>query len=292
MFGPAGVTIGHSTDDPNQTGCSVILFDRSVPCVVDVRGGAPGTRETDLLQPGRLVQQVDAIVLSGGSAFGLATADGVMRYLREQRRGFPTAAGPVPIVPAAVLYDLAVGNPVPPTQEMGYVACVEAVPIERAHWGAVGAGRGATTDKITGVPLPGGIGYGTVAFAKGNITAIAAVNALGVAVGKGDHQEWQRRFLDHPVKAPVGENTTLVVVLVDAAIDHDGLRQIAVSAHDGMARAINPCHTPFDGDLVFVAALRDTHGARVHDATSCVATEMAVESAIRHAITTARSSPL
>ena len=116
---PIDVTIGHATDDDAQTGCTVLLFSVPALCAVDVRGGAPGTRETDVLQPGNLVQRADAILLTGGSAFGLAAADGVMSYLREQGRGFPTSAGPVPIVPAAEIFDLGVGNPVAPTMEMG-----------------------------------------------------------------------------------------------------------------------------------------------------------------------------
>ncbi len=286
---PAQVSLGHATDDVNLTGCTVVLLDSAVPCVVDVRGGGPGTRETDLLAPGRLVQRVDAIMLSGGSAFGLVTADGAMQYLLERNRGVPTAGGPVPIVPAAVIFDLAQGNPVRPTAEMGYVACASAGPIVDARWGAVGAGRGATTDKITGTPLPGGIGVGRETLAGGEIISVAVVNPLGVAGVEGDHRDIQRRQLAQPIDAPVGENTTLVVVLVDAPLGHDALRQIAVSAHDGMARAIVPCHTPFDGDLVFVAGLQEAPAVRVDNVSWCLATEIAVEAAIRHAITAARS---
>jgi L-aminopeptidase/D-esterase-like protein len=290
MSGPARVSVGHATDEINQTGCTVVMFDRAVPCVVDVRGGAPGTRETDLLRPGKLVQQADAIVLSGGSAFGLATADGVMTYLREQERGFPTAASPVPIVPAAILYDLATGHPVAPTATMGYVACLSAEPIERAQWGAVGAGRGTTTDKITGTPLPGGIGIGSADVPGGTVIAITAVNAFGIAGFEGNPRPVQQELLSHGAEASVGESTTLVVVLVDAPVHHDHLHQIAVSAHDGMTRAVVPCHTPFDGDLVFAVALGKDASRRFHDASLCIATEMAVEDAIRHAITVSRSS--
>ncbi|MGH2548146.1 MAG: P1 family peptidase, partial [Thermomicrobiales bacterium] len=256
---PISVTIGHATDEINRTGCTVIRFSEPAPCVVDVRGGAPGTRETDLLAPGKRVQRVDALVLSGGSAFGLATADGVMRRLKEEGRGFPTVAGPVPIVPTAVIYDLAIGNPVPPAPEMGYEAATSLDSIRDADWGAIGAGTGATFDKLVGNPQRGGIGSATIAYEGGSITAIAVVNAVG-AIGADftsvERRERQQALLHPSTHARTGENTTLVVVLVDGNVDHDGLHQVAVSAHDGMARAIVPCHTPFDGDLVFAATLR------------------------------------
>jgi L-aminopeptidase/D-esterase-like protein len=283
---PISISIGHATDEINRTGCTVIRFSEPAPCVVDVRGGAPGTRETDLLAPGKRVQRVDALVLSGGSAFGLATADGVMRRLNEEGRGFPTIAGPVPIVPAAVIYDLAVGNPVPPTPEMGYEAASSVLPLQDAVWGAIGAGTGATIDKLGGNPRRGGIGAATVTYADGSITAIAVVNAVG-AIGADfspkERRERQRDILQPSARAKAGENTTLVVVLVDGDVNHDGLHQIAVSAHDGMTRAIIPCHTPFDGDLVFAAALRpDAIGAPI-SIQCCVAVELAVEQAIVNA---------
>src|SRR4051794_17662028 len=174
------VSVGHATDDANQTGCTVILFSRPALCAIDVRGGAPGTRETDLLAPGSLVQRVDAILLTGGSAFGLSAADGVMSYLRDQGRGFPTSAGPVPIVPAAVIFDLGIGNPVAPDASMGYAACERAMTVDEADWGSVGAGRGAAVANITGNPIPGGIGWSRLPFAGGSVTAIAVVNALGI----------------------------------------------------------------------------------------------------------------
>ncbi|CAN5493642.1 P1 family peptidase [soil metagenome] len=283
---PISVTIGHATDQINRTGCTVIRFSEPARCVVDVRGGAPGTRETDLLAPGKRVQRVDALVLSGGSAFGLATADGVMRRLKEEGRGFPTIAGPVPIVPAAVIYDLAVGNPIPPTPEMGYEAASSVLSIHDADWGPIGAGTGATIDKLGGNPRQGGIGSATIAFEGGSITAIAVVNAVG-AIGADlspdERRERQRAILHPSTGAKSGENTTLVVVLVDGAVDHDGLHQIAVSAHDGMTRAIVPCHTPFDGDLVFAATLRPDTVHTPISIQSCVAVEIAVEQAIVNA---------
>ena len=288
----ANVTIGHATNHEASTGCSVIVFDRSVACVADVRGGAPGTRETDLLAPGRLVQRVDAIVLTGGSAFGLAVADGVMTELRARGSGFQTPFATVPIVPAAVIFDLGVGQPVPPTPEMGAEAVRSAVPIDRAEWGAIGAGRGATTDKMTGEPKAGGIGPETVAVAGGSVTAIAVTNPAGVIRLDQDSGAIQRRLLERfPTPTP-GENTTLVTVFTDLPVSRDGLHRMAVAAHDGMARAIVPCHTISDGDIVFAAALNESADAPPLSPAVSIATEMAVEAAIRHAVELARVNVL
>lgn len=280
------VTVGHATDEINRTGCTVIRFSEPAPCVVDIRGGSPGTRETDLLAPGRRVQRVDALVLTGGSAFGLATADGAMRRLQEEGHGFPTPAGPVPIVPAAVIFDLGTGNPVPPTADMGYHATETAVLIPAASWGSIGAGTGATFDKLRGEPRRGGIGLSTILYGSSSVTAIAVVNAVG-AIGSSlnleDRRPLQRALLSPAISARPKENTTLVVVLVDDEVDHNSLHQAAVSAHDGMARAIIPCHTPFDGDLVFAASLRPNSVNTPISLQCCVAVEMAVEQAIVNA---------
>lgn len=277
------VSIGHATDQANRTGCTVIRFSEPAPCVVDVRGGAPGTRETDLLAPGKLVQRVDAIVLTGGSAFGLVTADGVMSRLREEGRGFRTTAGPVPIVPAAVIFDLTVGHPVPPTPEMGYQAAANPVAIEEATRGLVGAGTGASIDKLRGDPKPGGIGIASISYGRARVTAIAVVNALGAvdpALEPDARRSLQASIASMPIEPRSRENTTLVAILVDDEIDRNGLHQVAVSAHDGMARAIVPCHTPFDGDLVFAASLRPDSSAEPVSVQCCVAVELAVEQAI------------
>lgn len=281
------VTIGHTTDTSNRTGCSVIRFSEPAPCVADVRGGAPGTRETDLLAPGRLVQRVDAILLTGGSAFGLAAADGVMQRLREEGRGFPTAAGPVPIVPGAVIFDLTLGNPVPPNAEMGYQAAASQTTLIDAAWGVVGVGTGATVAKTSGHAIPGGIGYAEVSYDGGRVHAIAVVNALGApaaTLAAQNRQEMQEQLLQSTLAPRVGENTTLIAVLIDDDIDHDALHQIAVSAHDGLARAIVPAHTPFDGDIVFSASLRPHAVLKRVSLQSCVATELAVERAIANAL--------
>ncbi len=285
------VTVGHATDEENQTGCTVILFSQPALCAVDVRGGAPGTRETDLLQPGSLVQRVDAILLTGGSAFGLSAADGVMSYLSDQGRGFPTSVGPVPIVPAAVIFDLGIGNPIAPDASMGYVACEQATQIDAARWGSIGAGRGATVANITGKAIPGGIGMHRTTFENGSVTAIAVVNALGVVLKEPVSFLEEDPRLHLPSTAGTGnsrENTTLVVLLIDAPAGKDALIQSAISAHDGMARAIVPCHTPFDGDLVFSVALQPQSTTDRASLALCIAAELATESAIRNAVWSAK----
>ena len=282
-----GVRLGHWTDDGAATGCTVIRFDAPARCVVDVRGGAPATRETALLAPGRLVRQVDAILLTGGSAFGLAAADGVMRALREDGRGVATSGGPVPIVPAAAIFDLVAGPPRHPDAEAGYAAVRAVTELSTARWGAIGAGRGATIDKITGTPRPGGIGLGVATWAEGWVRAIAVVNALGV-VTTTEHPfldpDPRLALLAPGTPTPDSGNTTLVVLLIDAPIAEDDLVRSAISAHDGMARAIVPCHTVFDGDIVFATALRPLAPRRAPTLALAAASELAVERAIRAAV--------
>jgi L-aminopeptidase/D-esterase-like protein len=285
---PADARIGHATNYEAVTGCSVILFDQAVACVADVRGGAPGTRETDLLAPGKLVQRVDAIVLTGGSAFGLRVADGVMAELKERGRGFETPFGSVPIVPAAVIFDLGVGAPIAPTAEMGRAAMRSAVPLDRADWGAIGAGRGATTDKLTGIPLPGGIGYARIDVPGGSVSAVSVTNAVGIVRLDQEASAIQRQLLAAIAPSNPGENTTLVVVMTDLPLDRDALYRLAISAHDGMTRAIVPCHTVSDGDVVFAVALNEVPGSPPISPALSIAAEIAVESSIRNAVIAAR----
>jgi len=290
---PIGVAAGHWTDHDAMTGCTVVLFDRPAPAVVDVRGGAPGTRETDVLAPGRLVRHVDAILLTGGSAFGLAAADGVMRYLQEQGRGVATSAGPVPIVPAAVIYDLAVGHPTAPDAESGRAACVAAGPTAALDRGRNGVGCGATTRKIyAGEPQRGGFGVATIDWPGGLVTALVVVNAVGTVVdpntgrgvldGEGDRRA---RLLESVANSGEGQATTLGVVLVSAPVDEACLTRSAVAAHDAFARAIRPCHTIFDGDLVFAAGLVAGFPSPIEVARVATATELAMERAIIDAVT-------
>ena len=278
------VRIGHWTDQENLTGCTVVVFPESVLTAVDSRGGAPGTRETDVLGPANLVRRADAILLTGGSAFGLAAADGVMQALREQRRGFPTAAGPVPIVPAAVLFDLANGAAVWPDAAAGRAAVSSAVPVAEVESGAVGAGTGATIDKIAGAPKPGGLGIGTVTVGSGSVTAIIAVNSAGVVNGTDPRPALLANTNLAQSSIGLHENTTIGVVIIDGVADSVALARCAIAAHDGMARMIVPCHTIFDGDTVFVTVLQEGPTDPRQTLLLSIATELAVERAIRAAV--------
>jgi len=285
-----GFRVGHWTHPSGTTGCSVVIPDERSIAVVDVRGGAPGTRETSLLEEGRLVQRIDAILLTGGSAFGLAAADGVMRWLREQGRGFPTASIPVPIVSAAVLFDLRGQHPDWPGAEAGYSAATAA---SEDNWssGRIGAGAGATVGKIAAPEgTPSGIGVAHITTAAGTIAALIAVNAVGEIAGADDHT---RR--DGPTGEEIilggsdtqlrpGENTTIGVVVVDAAVGRDDLVRIAVAAHDGLARAIHPAHTLFDGDTFFVLGREEGHLPSHSGMQLAVATQHAVMAAILNSV--------
>ncbi len=292
-----GVSAGHWTDAAAQTGCTVLLFDRPVLAAVDVRGAAPGTRETDLLRADRLVRRVDALLLTGGSAFGLAAADGVVRFLTERGRGFPTPTGPVPIVPAAVIYDLAVGSATAPTAADGYAACQAAGPLSALSRGRVGAGSGATAGKIRPeLTQPGGVGVSQVSWEDGSVTAVVVVNAFGEIVGSPlmpppgrDVEQTTDPRLDviasGGVRGTLGATTTLGIILVDAPSDHATLTRSAAAAHDGFARVIRPCHTLFDGDLVFAATIREGSPTTTASLRISLAAEVAVEQAILDAVT-------
>ncbi|HET8523152.1 MAG TPA: P1 family peptidase [Thermomicrobiales bacterium] len=284
---------GHDTNRDAQTGCTVLLCDRPALAVADVRGGAPGTRETDLLAPGRLVRRVDGILLTGGSAFGLAAADGVMRYLAERNRGVKTGTRPVPIVPSAVIYDLGVGAPIAPDASSGRTACERAGPIDQLARGQVGVGTGATTDKIDGPDgmQRGGFGIGSWSWSEGTVTALAVVNAFGRVMRSGAREAsrddplpglFERTWPDHDGR----ESTTLAIILVDAPVDYSTLVLCSIAAHDAFARMIRPCHTIFDGDAAFAVALREASnvppGAALKMAAAAV---LAVERAILDAVT-------
>jgi L-aminopeptidase/D-esterase-like protein len=265
------ILVGHATDAENRTGCTVILCPEGATAGVAVRGGAPGTRETDLLQPGNLVQQVQAILLTGGSAFGLSAADGVMRWLYERGLGFPTAVVNVPIVPAAVLFDLGVGAVAWPDAAQGYAAC-EAAQQSALAWGRVGAGTGATVGKLLGIAAasPGGIGMASLTLPDGVVVAaIVAVNALGHVVdphsgrivagprlADGALADSVDLLLRGPAPAApaIGENTTIGCVITTARLDKAGCARVASIAHDGLARTIRPVHTQADGDTLFALA--------------------------------------
>jgi L-aminopeptidase/D-esterase-like protein len=268
----AGVRVGHAGDAKLGSGTTAIVFDRPTIASVDIRGGGPGTRETALLDPEQTVEGIDAIIISGGSAFGLDAASGAQAYLREQGRGFAVGPARVPIVPAAILFDLlGAGDKnwgrYPPYRELGYDATKSAA--ADFALGSVGAGTGATT-----VNLKGGIGSASAKTKNGiTVGAIAAVNAAGsVVVGDGP-QFWAAPFeigkefggRGFPASLPAGaldlrskggpmQNTTLAVIATDALLTKAQAKRLAVMAQTGMARAIYPVHTPLDGDVVFAAA--------------------------------------
>lgn len=287
-----GLRIGHWTDRESRTGCTVLLFDRAVLAAAEVRGAAPGTRELALLEPGRLVQHIDAFVLAGGSAFGLATADGVMAWLREHKRGVPTAAMPVPIVPAAVIYDLVAGKPVHPTTASGFAAVEAAVPLTEAEWGVVGAGTGARVDKLGGMGRQAGIAAGQVLLGGESVTAVAVLNALGT-VGVRSLKDRIAALATSTQPPPsLGTQTTLIAVVVDAICDHDTLIRCCVAAHDALARTVWPAHTLFDGDLALAATLREGKRPPPEQALRLtMATELAVEQALQQAAVAPDTSP-
>ena len=254
-----GIRVGHWTDREAGTGCTVVLCEQGATAGVDVRGAAPGTRETDLLRPGSLVERVHAVLLSGGSAFGLDAAGGVMRYLEERGVGFPTPAGPVPIVPAAVLFDLGVGRAdVRPDAAAGYAACLAA--STTVAEGSLGAGTGATVAKGAGLAgaVKGGIGTASRVLPGGAVlAALVAVNAVGSV-----HDPATGAVLASPRAAGGGDplvfagaNTTLAVVATTAPLDVAAASRLASVAHDGLALAIRPAHTVYDGDTVFALSL-------------------------------------
>ena len=269
----SGLKVGHWTALEAGTGCTVILCPPGGAVAgVDVRGGAPGTRETDLLRPECTVERIHAILLGGGSAFGLAAADGVMRWLEEQGIGYDVGIARVPIVPAAILFDLPIVRPdVRPTAASGYAAC-QAAQTGPVTQGNVGAGTGASVGKVRGLrcACKGGLGSASVQTADGLIVAaLAVVNAFGnvhdpatgkVIVGARDLDATGafRGFLD-PVEAMasaarpdfVNANTTLAVIATNGRLSKSEVTKVAQMAHDGMARAIRPVHSGIDGDVVF-----------------------------------------
>jgi len=264
-----GIKVGHYSDREAATGCTVILCEQGAVAGVDVRGSAPGTRETDPLRPMSLVGKAHAILLSGGSAFGLDAAAGVMRYLEERGCGFDVGVAKIPIVPAAIIFDLRLGNSkVRPGPEEGYKACLAASGGPVAE-GCVGAGTGATVGKILGPERMTKSGLGTASQKIGDITigAIVAVNAFGEVVdpetGKviaGPRDIEQGGFLStmEIMKglsvSPVPTNTVIGVVATDASLHREQVNKVAQMAHDGLARAVRPAHTMVDGDVIFALA--------------------------------------
>lgn len=264
-----GIRVGHAHDVSRLTGCTVVLFPANTTAGVDVRGGAPGTRETDLLAPECTVQHVNAIALCGGSAFGLAAATGVMSWLREHDTGYDVGLTKVPIVPAAVIFDLGCGDYLAyATSDMGYQACVNA--SNETEEGCVGAGIGATVGKMPGLTaMKSGIGSYAITLPDGiTVAALVVNNAFG------DIYREQTGELIAGARLPDGSffniasqlrggiqmptfatsNTTLVVVATDATLSKSECRKVAQMAQDGLARSIKPIHTPYDGDVIFTTS--------------------------------------
>jgi L-aminopeptidase/D-esterase-like protein len=306
-----GVLVGHAQRDDRPTGCTVVLVEAGAVAGVDVRGAAPGTRETDLLRPEATVGEVHAILLSGGSAFGLAAAEGVMRFLRGRDVGYQTRHGAVPIVPAAILYDLGVGDSSTyPDAETGFAACEAAAGSPVAE-GSVGAGTGATVGKMFGsqYAMKGGLGSAGTLFADGAIvTALMAVNCRGDvrdpasgrivagargADGRGLRDSAAEILAGSRAEATGVHNTTIGVVATNQTLTKSECTHLAAVAHAGLARAITPSHTRFDGDTIFFISTGTA--AAPEDAAAFdrleIATAAAVADSILRAVTEATGLP-
>ncbi len=275
-----GLQVGHAQDEHALTGCTVILCEKGAVAGVDQRGGAPGTRETDALHPMHLIQQVHAVVLAGGSAFGLDAATGVVRYLEERKVGYDVGVARVPIVPAAILFDLAIGqSDVRPDAQMGYQACVNASKEPSSAEGNVGAGCGASVGKILGMPfaMKAGLGCASIQLGEVVVAALAVVNAFGDVIdpnsgmilagarqptGLQDADPKSLRFVDtlgwmqsQNSKISPGftqqTNTVIGVVATNAGLTKEQANKMAQMAQDGLARTIRPAHTMVDGDTIF-----------------------------------------
>lgn len=319
-----GVLVGHDTDPHRPTGVTVVVLPENATTGVDVRGAAPGTRETDLLDPVNTIQAADAIVLAGGSAFGLSAATGVMRWLEEHGRGVPVGPVRVPIVPAAVVFDLFVGDTsVRPDESHGYRACTAAVPLGVAAQGSVGAGAGATVGKLLGPQLAmrGGLGIASLTAAGVTMAAVVVVNAVGDVIdpadgtllagarGASDSAEpvgairtllgWgpgtraTRAAESEPQShgteqvAQPGGATTIGVLVTDARLTKAQATRLAQVAHDGLARTIVPVHTPSDGDALFVAG---TGTAAAPDADLTLLSMLAAEVTARAVVRAIRAA--
>jgi L-aminopeptidase/D-esterase-like protein len=300
----AGVEVGHFTDTRRPTGCTVVIVREGAVAGVDVRGAAPGTRETDLLAPTHLIERVHGVVLAGGSAWGLDAASGVMRWLEEQGVGFPVGPVRLPIVPGAVLFDLMLGDAsVCPDAAAGYRAC-ELASAKPPAQGNVGAGTGAVVGKIFGIEraMKGGIGSASVTVEGITVGALVACNAVGDVIDPDTAQvvagarsrngksllDSRRALLRGEAPKPLlaGTNTTIGVIATDAVITKVQASRLATMAHDGLARCINPVHTMSDGDTLFALGTGRAAGAlgmMTLGTMAAEATAMAVLRAVRAA---------
>ncbi|MEY2469512.1 MAG: hypothetical protein QOF21_2210 [Actinomycetota bacterium] len=277
----AGIRVGHWTDAVAQTGCTAVVLPTDAVASGEVRGGAPGTREFELLAPTRLVEHVDVVMLSGGSAFGLATCDGAMRWCEQNGLGYETRAGRVPIVVGAIIFDLLVGDgSVRPDADAGYAACAAASggPIAT---GPVGAGTGATIGKVGGpdTTRPGGIGTASKRHENIVVSALVVANAGGHV---RDPNTAPLPWNDPEPLRPI-ENTTIGVIATNARLDKVACHLLAQSGHDGIARAVDPSHTRFDGDALVAVATGEVDVDVDLERLRSMAAH-AVEAAIRNAV--------
>lgn len=291
------VRVGHWMHPAGRTGCTVVLLPEGTVASAEVRGGAPASRELELLAPERTVGGPDAVVLSGGSAFGLAAADGVVRHCAELGRGFPTPAGPVPIVAGLSLYDLRAGEPpVWPGPEAGYEAARTATapggtgPAGGWPLGPVGAGAGATVGSWRGARTPSGLGSAQVRFDAGGgteavVVALLAVNAAGDLDDGSVERSLRAGTFRPPERPPLGTSTTIGVICTNVRLTKIDCLLVAQSGHDGLARALVPAHTRFDGDALIAASTGDVQAPV--DAVRMAAT-VAVTDAVRAAVESGR----
>lgn len=300
---PKGITVGQTSDLEAATGCSVLLCPQGAVGAVAVYGGAPATRETDLLAPDKMVQSVHALVLSGGSAYGLDAASGVMRYLEEKKLGVPFSGAVVPIVVAASLFDLDVGSStVRPDANMGYAAASLAT-ATISQTGTVGAGTGATVGRFMGPThaMKGGLGAASVCSGELIVTALVAVNSLGNVFDRAKGEYLAGAHVVHDGKKVIVEpldtlpqilsqmsaentNTTIGAVVTNARLDKAQTQRVAGMSHDGLARSIYPVHTSFDGDALFALATGEVEAqSDLVGTLAAVATEQAVLDAVRSA---------
>lgn len=271
---PQGIEVGHWTDTVGRTGCTVVLAREGAVGGVDVRGAAPSTLGTDALRPGTLVDQVHAVLLTGGSAFGLEAAGGVMRYLEEHGVGYELVSVRVPIVAGAVIFDLPIGDPhARPDGDAGYAACVAAT--REPSVGAVGAGTGASVAKGgDGSQLrPGGLGIAATKVGPAAVAAVMVVNSVGGVWDDARH-EWVAALTawDRASQLVAGANTTIGAVVTDATLTKEQANRLATVAQDGIARAIRPAHTMYDGDTIF--ALATAAVSAPYDALEAAAAEL------------------
>ena len=306
-----GVLVGHTTDLIGLTGCTAVLFGGAGAVVgVDVRGSSPGTRETDLLNPIGRVEEAHALLLTGGSAFGLAAASGVVHYLEENGIGYDVRVARIPLVPAAVIFDLAVGDPdARPDAGMGYEAAAAAQSGDFEQ-GSVGAGTGATVGKVFGITraMKGGLGSASVTLPGGLVVgALVVVNAFGdvrdpstgvILAGPryedGTPADSVEHFMEAAPFVRWGENTTLGIVATNARLTKPGATKVAQMAHDGLARVVYPVHTSLDGDTIFAASIGGSPGGSLHaaapDVVGAWGARVVAEAVVR-AVRLARGTP-